>query len=233
MHRVSPEGEGAPKMATELKTNETILFIGDSITDCGRMDLNWKPYGTGYVGLFADLLTVREPEKAVTVINTGIGGHTVADLRDRWIDDALSHKPDWISVKIGINDCNQHLGSQDQHSPQSPEAYDETYDQILSSAKSALPDVKLLLIDPFYGSLDLEGNVDDSYCAVVHQALPRYIQTCDRLGEKYNTRRVKTHDLFHEQFKHQHPGVYFPTEPVHPNRTGHMLIAEAVYDALT
>ncbi|MDA1085498.1 MAG: SGNH/GDSL hydrolase family protein [Verrucomicrobia bacterium] len=220
-------------MTTQLQTNETILFIGDSITDCGRMDPNWKPHGSGYVGLFADLLAVREPEKAVTVINTGIGGHTVADLRDRWIDDALSHKPDWLSVKIGINDCHRHLESPDPNSPQSPEAYDEIYDRILDIARTELPDVKLLLIDPFYCSLDLDGKVEGSHRARVHDTLPAYTQTCDRLGEKYNARRVKTHDLFHEHFKHQHPGVYFPNEPVHPNRTGHMLIAEAVFDALS
>jgi|ETNmetMinimDraft_26_1059896.scaffolds.fasta_scaffold71600_2 lysophospholipase L1-like esterase len=216
-------------MATQLQSNQTILFIGDSITDCGRMDPNQGPHGSGYVGLFADLLTVREPEKAVRVINTGIGGHTVADLRDRWIDDALSHKPDWLSVKIGINDCHQHLSAPEQF----PKLYDEIYDRILGVTKAELPDVKLLLIDPFYCSLDLNGKVEGAHRARVHEALPKYIETVDRLGEKYGARRVKTHDLFLEQFKHQHPGLYFPHEPVHPNRTGHMLIAEAVYKALT
>lgn len=219
-------------MATQLQNGETILFTGDSITDCGRREAAWGPHGTGYVGLFADLLLIREPEKSVTIVNTGIGGHTVADLRDRWIDDVLSYRPDWLSVKIGINDCNQHLSAPDTRVEQGPGPYAEIYERLLELTMAELPDLKLLLIDPFYCSLDLHGRVDGSYRARVHDALPAYIATVDRLGEKYGARRVKTHDIFHEHFKHQHPEVYFPHESVHPNRAGHMLIAEAVYDAL-
>lgn len=219
-------------MATQLQDGETILFIGDSITDCGRMNPG-TPYGTGYVNLFRDLLIVREPEKSVTVINTGIGGHTVLDLRQRWVDDALSHQPDWLSVKIGINDCHQHLSDPGNPALMGPQRYTEIFGELLALTKQELPDVKLLLIDPFFGSLDLNGQLPESGRARVHATLPGYIATVDRLGEQYDARRVKTHDLFHAQFKHQDPVLYFPNEPVHPNPAGHLLIAEAVYNALS
>lgn len=219
-------------MGLQIQDGQRILFIGDSITDCGRMDPTQMPHGSGYVKFFDEIAKVREPEKTIEVINTGIGGHTIEDLRSRWVDDVLAHQPDWLSIKIGINDCHQYLGNPSKPHGKSPEGYEEIYDQLLTLTRAELPDVRLLLIDPFYGSLDDEGKVADSSRASVHDALPAYIAAVDRMGAKYDTLRVKTHDLFRAQFKHQSPLVYFPYEPVHPNQTGHVLIAEAVWDAL-
>ncbi len=215
-------------MPTKLKDGETILFIGDSITDCGRRDDRGRPLGLGYVSMVDNMLTVREPEKTITVINTGIGGNTAEDLRSRWTDDALSHKPDWISIKIGINDCNRFLCHE--HELQSPKAYAEILDEILTLTRRELPDCKLLLIDPFFGSQDFQEN---SYRGKVNRLLPEYIDAVHAMSEKYKTRLVKTHELLHQQFQHQHPGVYFPNEPVHPNQAGQYFIAEAVYEALS
>jgi len=48
---------------------------------------------------------------------------------------------------------------------------------------------------------------------------------------KYKTRLVKTHELFQELLKYHEPDIFCP-EPVHPNLTGHLVIAEAVYSVL-
>ncbi len=39
-----------------IADGETMLFIGDSITDCGRRGAE-APLGSGYVSLFRDLAT--------------------------------------------------------------------------------------------------------------------------------------------------------------------------------
>ena len=82
-------------MPTKLKSGETILFIGDSITDCGRRG-PFAPLGDGYVRMFADLLTLRESAKRVTVVNKGVSGNVVTQLQARWTDDVLRHRPDWL-----------------------------------------------------------------------------------------------------------------------------------------
>ena len=89
----------------KLDTGETILFIGDSITDAGRRAAG-APLGHGHVGLFATLLAIHHPDKAIKVINKGIGGDVVTGLRDHWSDDVIRHRPDWLSIKIGINDAH-------------------------------------------------------------------------------------------------------------------------------
>jgi len=86
-----------------VKDGETIVFAGDSITDCGRRG-EYAPLGNGYVHMFNCLILAKYPERRIRVVNVGIGGNTVLDLRNRWEDDVLSLEPDWVSVLIGIND---------------------------------------------------------------------------------------------------------------------------------
>ncbi len=213
-------------MPTKLKSGETLLFIGDSITDCGRREPQHQPLGCGYVQMVADMLTIREPKKKITVINRGISGDTVFDLRSRWHDDVFEIKPDWLSIKIGINDLNRTLeGGADLPA----ETFEEIYDSLLSQTAKHFPKCNLLLIDPFFMSRD---RVNDSYRTRVLRTLPDYVDVVHRLSRKYKTRLVKTHDLFQEQLKH-HKLEVFSTEPIHPNSAGHLLMADAVYKSLS
>ena len=213
-------------MATKLKNGETILFIGDSITDAGRRGPD-RPLGVGYVKQFVDLLTIREPAKRVTVINTGVSGNTVRDLQDRWTDDMLRHKPDWLSIKIGINDVHRTLNELPTAVP--PDMFAEVYEEILTRTVQQLPRVKLLLIDPFYISLDMSPH---SARTAVAKLLPKYITTVHRMSRKFKTRLVKTDEMF-KKFLKFHAPDYFCNEPIHPNLSGHLAIAEAVYNALS
>ena len=213
-------------MPTLLKNGQTILFIGDSITDCGRRDSN-APLGWGYVKLFSDLLAIREPARRVTIINKGISGNRVVDLADRWTDDCLRHRPDWLSVKIGINDLHCTLGNTPQAVP--AEKFEEVYDRILERTREALPKCRILLIDPFYISADTAG---PSFRNEVLKLLPRYIQVVHEMSRKHGTRLVRTHEMFKGLIRRHDPDLFCP-EPVHPNLTGHLAIAEAVYQALS
>jgi hypothetical protein len=66
----------------------------------------------------------------------------------------------------------------------------------------------------------------------VVRTLPHYIAAVHRQSAKHQTRLVRTHDLFKQQLKH-HTLDAFGLEPVHPNSAGHLLIAAAVYEALS
>ena len=209
----------------QIKSGQTILFIGDSITDCGRRETD-APLGNGYVKLFADMLIIRHPEKSITVINKGIGGDVVTGLRDRWNDDVIHSKPDWLSIKIGINDLHRVL----QQSPNAvpPQLYQEAYEDIIKRTRDALPKCKLLLIDPFYISTD---NAPTSFHGTVLKLLPKYLRIVHSLSRRYRTLHVKTHEVFQRLLRNHEQDTFCP-EPVHPNLTGHMVIADAVYAAL-
>ena len=75
-----------------IQPNSRLLFIGDSITDCGRK----RPIGSGgfdqalgngYVSLVDAALAAVYPDFAISTINMGINGDTVPkvlQLRTRW-----------------------------------------------------------------------------------------------------------------------------------------------------
>ena len=89
-----------------LQPNSKILFIGDSITDCGRK----RPVGTGgfdqalgngYVSLVDAALRAVYPDYSIATLNMGNSGNTVDDLEYRWKTDAIDLQPDWLSILIG------------------------------------------------------------------------------------------------------------------------------------
>jgi len=207
-----------------IEGGEKMLFIGDSITDCGRRGAD-KPLGSGYVSLFCELATARFPERQIDYINKGIGGHRVTNLRDRWRDDVIYHKPDRLSVKIGINDLHSYLRTAED--AVSPQLFAEAYDDILQWTKDELG-CPVILITPFYISTDRAGHTQRSK---VLELLPSYIETVENMSAKYGTRLVNLQDVFQRHLQFRDADTFCP-EPVHPNRAGHLVIAEALMGAL-
>ena len=78
-----------------------ILFIGDSITDCGREYNDSKDLGNGYPLLVAKRLSTQFPTIEFDVLNKGINGNKIADLRARFDTDCLDLEPDIVSILIG------------------------------------------------------------------------------------------------------------------------------------
>ena len=208
-----------------IEDGETILFIGDSITDCGRRNTE-MPLGNGYVRTFSELTTARFPEINITYINKGIGGNRVTDLRDRWTDDVVYHRPDRLSVKIGINDLHSHLRSADE--AVSPELFSETYESILDRNRNEVG-CPVLLITPFYISTE---HTLDTLRGRVKSLLPKYIDIVEDMSVKYDTRLINLQKIFEAQLMHRDAEFFCP-EPVHPNRAGHIVIADALLDELS
>jgi lysophospholipase L1-like esterase len=76
-----------------FEQGQRIVFIGDSITDCGRRDAN-PPYGNGYMSLVRAFVTARYPELDLSWENRGISGDTVRHLKARWDEDVIALNPD-------------------------------------------------------------------------------------------------------------------------------------------
>ncbi|MFC1526939.1 SGNH/GDSL hydrolase family protein [Candidatus Latescibacterota bacterium] len=209
-----------------LEDGSTVLLIGDSITDCGRRGAE-APLGSGYVRMFAEMVTARHPDRRIRYINKGIGGNKVTELKERWRDDVLFHTPDRLTVKIGINDLHSHLRG----APEgvSPELFTSTYDEVLDLTRGELGDLPIVLLTPFYISTDTSGQ---TFRSQVMEIIPRYLDTVSAMGEKYGTQVVNLHDAFQEHLKYRDADTFCP-EPVHPHHTGHMVIAQALFDAVS
>ena len=64
-----------------LEKNTKLVFIGDSVTDCGRArpvgEGLFGAIGTGYAGYVNALLDATVPKRKIRVVNMGSSGNTV------------------------------------------------------------------------------------------------------------------------------------------------------------
>ncbi|MCG9134079.1 SGNH/GDSL hydrolase family protein [Candidatus Poribacteria bacterium] len=197
-----------------FQSEDKVLFIGDSITDCGRRDAH-APLGHGYVRKITELITAKYPERNITYVNMGIGGDIVEGLENRWDTDVIAEKPNWLSVKIGINNASRQHGE-----GVSSEAYlpvwEECYRRILTRAKTEL-DTPLFLFEIFYIEEDVEAPrplAVDAYNASIH-----------KLAAEFDARLIPTNAAFDKAVAAR-PGALWTTQDgVHPNAEGHTLMA--------
>jgi lysophospholipase L1-like esterase len=204
---------------------ETLLFMGDSITDCGRRGAN-APLGDGYVRMVSELFAIHQPQKALRFINKGIGGQTIVELQERWTDDVVHQEPDTLVMMIGINDLCRTVVQSPNAVP--PARYEKLYDEVLARTRKELPRCRIVLMDPFYITRE---NVHTSIRHTVFTRLDEYIRVVHALSRRYRTELIPLHAMFQKLLRYRKPEEFCP-EPVHPNHAGHLAIAEAVFAAL-
>lgn len=85
--------EERPKPLRDVKT---IVTLGDSITQMGGGQ-------GGYVWRLQKYLDALYPNE-IKIINSGISGHKSTDMSDRFQRDVLDHKPDLVTISVGVND---------------------------------------------------------------------------------------------------------------------------------
>ena len=161
-----------------LESNDTIVFIGDSITAAERHRQVYRPLGFGYVHFAGNFLLARHPALNLRIINTGISGDTVIDLKNRWQTDCIAHRPNTLSVLVGINDVWQRTMEADlAPNAAGPDKYEVTYDQLLAQAKEQCR-CRLVLMEPFLFCRE-RGNE-------LYRALMPYVEAVRRLATRHD-----------------------------------------------
>jgi acyl-CoA thioesterase I len=82
--------------ALPFGTNESVLAVGDSVTD----DLQ------SWAEILRHLLDLRRPGDGVRVVNGGLSAHTTAMVLRRW-PATLAQRPDWVICLLGGNDITR------------------------------------------------------------------------------------------------------------------------------
>lgn len=201
-------------MPLDLQPGQTFLFIGDSITDCGRSN-DPEGIGTGYVRIIRDYLYAKDPAKAPRVINTGISGNKVTDLAKRWKEDVLDHNPDVVSIKIGINDVWHGLRENPSGVP--IEQFVETYHVILRQLNAVVPKAKVVLCQP--------SVIEPPAPANGNQVLQPYVRAIGELRREFNASAVVPLHAAFVNARRLRPDINWTPDGVHPSSAGHMLIA--------
>ncbi|RFC48832.1 MAG: Lysophospholipase L1 [Verrucomicrobia bacterium] len=205
-----------------LAPGSVILFQGDSITDAGRDKLQSPPnlataLGRGYAMLAAAQLLEEHPRLQLKIFNRGISGNKVPDLEARWQADCLDLKPAVVSVLIGVNDLWHKLNGKYDGTP---EAYRDGFAALLQSTRAALPEVTLVVGEPFVLRC---GAVNDSWFPEfeTRRALAREV------AKEAKALWVPFQEKFDEAVAAGTEPGYWAADGVHPSPAGHALMARA------
>jgi lysophospholipase L1-like esterase len=211
----------------QIAPNSKLVMIGDSITDAGRDHNNggeglFNSYGNGYVALVQALLHSRYPAHRIRVVNKGISGNDVRDLDRRWQKDVLNQEPDWVSVMIGINDVWRQFDVPqiaEQHVPL--DAYRETLGRLVGSTRPQLSG--MVVAAPYY----IESQRGDA----MRTRMDEYAAVAAEIAADNDCLFVDVQAAFDAYLAHFH-SAQLAWDRVHPNTTGHMIIARAWLDAV-
>ena len=204
--------------------NTTFLLTGDSITDSGRLK---DPYGIGigYVNVINAMITCAYPDLGIKIINTGISGNTIHNLRERWQADVLDHAPDYLSIMIGVNDVwryHDHRPEKRQYHVPLPE-YKATYKELLEQTIGKVDTT--ILITPYLA----EPNKSDPFRIM----LDEYVAAVKQLSADFGTLLVDTQSIIDNyMYNSGISPINIAIDRVHPTGTGCMMIAKGVLSAV-
>ncbi|MFA1819963.1 SGNH/GDSL hydrolase family protein [Virgibacillus oceani] len=195
-----------------FEAGEKILFIGDSITEDNRFQ-DEAGLGAGYVRHIHDYFALLHPELKLQIVNKGISGNRVVDLKARWETDVIEEKPDWLSVSIGVNDVWRQLDRPNIEQIH-PAEFMDVYRELLKSVKDRT-NANLIILEPTVIEEDeqSEGNL----------LLKEYIAITSMLSKEFDAIHVPMHHRFIAYIR-AYPGNKLTTDGVHMNTLGRMLM---------
>lgn len=210
---------------------KTILFQGDSITDCGRTreekNSIWNriyykankrtPMGDGYPALVA-----AELGNGYKIINRGVSGDRIVDVYGRIVKDIINVKPDCMSLLVGVNDVWRAF---DSNNGTGIRRFEKIYNIFLEEMRQELPATKLII----FGAFVLDGRATantpeqpDRY-KKFRAAVEEVAEVTRVLAEKYGHKYIDLQKIFDDAEKIT-PASELLSDGVHPTLKGHELI---------
>jgi acyl-CoA thioesterase I len=196
----------------QLKQGDTIVAIGDSITEMG-----------GYLRDIDMVLAQQYPDlKIPKVVNKGISGQKAEDLITRFENDVVKLKPTYVTISIGINDVAARMGS-----PLDAKvlaAYKDNVAKMVDMAQTA--GIKVILLTPTIIEEDpnSEGN----------HRLVEYINAEKQIAAEKHCQCVDLHAMFLAALKQKpaETSKRLTIDGVHMKPAGDAIMAIGVLRAL-
>ncbi len=204
---------------------KTFLLQGDSITDAGRDDESQDNFslGCGYALLLAsDIEKNRKGE--IKFINRGKSGDRITDVYARIKEDIINIKPDFMSILIGVNDVSHELT---QDCGVSPEKFNKIYNLLIEEIKEALPDIKIIILEPFV----LKGSATNVLWEQFNCEVRKLAKISKQVAEQWELKFVPLQDKFDEASS-DGDTRYWSVDGIHPTSAGHQIIKEELQKAI-
>ncbi len=196
---------------TEDEGDTTIVFLGDSITEAPD----------GYVRLVTDVLQAAQPGRWTHTVNAGRGGDRSVDLTPRLDRDVLVHRPDIVTLSIGVNDVWRGLDSPGLGLDSPLPAYRQAVGDVLDAITAAGARAVVLTTSVIGEDLESEGN----------RALIPYNEALRALAVERGLTVAEVDEAFRRTLSARRP-PQLTTDGVHLTHQGNVVLALPVLRAL-
>ena len=198
---------------------KTILFQGDSITDAGRNREHdgFMCTGMGYPAYVSARLGLDNPGD-FQFYNRGISGNRIVDVYARIKSDIINLKPDYMSILIGVNDVWHEFSH---NNGVDTEKFVKIYSMLIEEVKEALPDIKIMIMEPFM----LAGTATEDKAEAFRKEVEEKAAAAKKVAEKYSLPFMELQKDLDELAK-KAPNDYWLADGVHPQITFHQYIAD-------
>lgn len=196
---------------------KTILFQGDSITDCGR----GNGLGSGYP-LFVTATLNSEYPNEYNFINKGISGNRIVDVYARIKADIINLKPDYMSILIGVNDVWHEISHQN---GVDADKFYKIYCMLIEEIKEALPNIKIMILEPFCLRALATDNTEEqpNKWETFTTEVKKRAEKAKAVAEKYGLTFITLQDKF-DAAALLAENDYWLSDGVHPTPAGHNVI---------
>jgi predicted GH43/DUF377 family glycosyl hydrolase/lysophospholipase L1-like esterase len=214
-----PVGAEANAHGFYLRSGDTVVFYGDSITE--------QNYYNQYVELYA---ATRFPWMRLHFYGAGVGGDRVTGggggpIDQRLERDVFAEKPTVVTVMLGMND-----GGYRATTDEIEQTYVKGYEHLLDSIREHVPGVRLTLLGPSpYDDVTRPVTFPGGYNAVMQH----FAEVDQSLADKYGAAfanlnppvaaAIRKADALDSKL-----GVLLLPDRVHPDPLAHWVMAEAL-----
>lgn len=202
----------------QLRAEQRILFIGDSITDSGRDYDNEYDLGQGFAHIAGSMILGKYPELNLQVLNRGVNGNRLSDLASRWQRDCLDLKPDSVTLLIGVNDIWHNRTAGRQLTESDLAEFNDTYRKLLSALRDRNPQVQLVLLQPFILPVSTDR-------LKWRHELKQINKLIEAIAIEFEADYTRLDDRFMHLTKVIPPQNLTGDDGIHPTRVGHGVIA--------
>jgi|GEM_PF-2088819 len=216
-------------MPDVFRKGETILFIGDSLTDGGRRDDLNHYLGHGYQAEIAMRYLGYRPELELQFANRGRGGESSAEVLARWDRDAVPFTPheagydgpfpgsrnkprvpDVLTLFVGYND-DWNIKYQ------TPEQTVSNMTEMVERALRANPEMKIVICEPFYS----QANSSKERKARLSRAW-----ASRKVARRFNTIFIPFQQLADQLYLEKPQSGWWVWDNCHPTYAMHMRMAD-------
>ena len=200
-------------MSFRMEQGQTLVCLGDSITQADP----------GYVSLLAALIAAKYPDRNIRVVNAGIGGHQAPDMLARLSRDVIAHRPDWVTVNVGINDVWHGL---DGPHGVPLNVYEPTVEKIVGTLQSET-NAQVVLVTPTV--------IGEEPGADANGILAQYVAAMEQIAARRGTLLAPAHADFLRTLRAGQATTHdfrMTTDGVHLNALGNARMALTILETL-